>query len=83
MCFADGNKPRSGGEATSELQKQTQDANMTALTSTISKLQQEKDQLQKEKAELLAKLATTKGTRLHICIYCVGTFSYLITGALL
>ncbi|XP_026203816.1 C-type lectin domain family 4 member E-like isoform X2 [Anabas testudineus] len=61
------NKPRSGGEATSALQKQTQDANVTVLSATINKLQQEKSQLQKEKAELQkekaelqAKLAATK-----------------------
>ncbi|XP_062292068.1 C-type lectin domain family 4 member M-like [Scomber scombrus] len=49
-------KPQGGGEATSELQKQKQGANMSDLIATISKLQQEKAQLQKEKGELLAKL---------------------------
>nr|XP_046274144.1 CD209 antigen-like protein 2 [Scatophagus argus] len=53
-------KPQSGGEATSELQKQTQDANVSALLASISKLQQEKTQLQKDKDELLAELAATK-----------------------
>lgn len=51
------------GEATSGKQKQTQDANSSALTSTITKLQQEKKQLQKEKDELLAKLATKMATK--------------------
>ncbi|XP_051245627.1 CD209 antigen-like protein E [Dicentrarchus labrax] len=51
-------KPQGGGEATSE--KQKQDTNVTALIATINKLQQEKNQLQKEKDELLAKLAATK-----------------------
>lgn len=35
---------------------------------SISKLQQEKNQLQKEKDELLAKLLATKGRCLYICI---------------
>ncbi|XP_029298336.1 CD209 antigen-like protein E [Cottoperca gobio] len=71
------NKPQGGGEATSEMQKQTQDADVTALTASISKLQQEKnqlqkekdelqkekDELQKEKDELLAKLAGQMATK--------------------
>ncbi|XP_070777908.1 CD209 antigen-like protein E [Enoplosus armatus] len=57
------NKPQGGGEATSEIQKQTQDANVTALTASISKLLQEKKQLQKEKDELLAKLAAKMTTK--------------------
>lgn len=65
MC-TDKNKPQGSGEATSEAQKQMQEANMTALTASISKLQQEKNQLKKEKDELLDKLAAkmaTKGKR--------------------
>ncbi|GLD59491.1 C-type lectin domain family 4 member M-like protein [Lates japonicus] len=54
------NKPQGGGEVTTETQKQTQGANVSALTATIQKLQQEKVQLQKERDELLAKLAATK-----------------------
>ncbi|XP_044027556.1 CD209 antigen-like protein E [Siniperca chuatsi] len=57
------NKPQGSGEATSEIQKQTQDTNVTALTASISKLQQEKDQLQKENDELLAKLAAKITTK--------------------
>lgn len=57
------NKPQGGGEATSQVQKQTQSANVSALTASISKLQQEKKQLQKEKDELLAKLATKTATK--------------------
>ncbi|KAM9339745.1 uncharacterized protein ABDE67_015460 [Symphorus nematophorus] len=53
-------KPEGGSEATSEKQKQTQGANVTALLASINKLQQEKTQLQKEKDELVAKLAATK-----------------------
>ncbi|XP_071357031.1 CD209 antigen-like protein C [Trachinotus anak] len=54
------NKPQAGGEVTAEIQKQTQNANVSALAAAINKLQQEKEQLQKEKDELLAKLAATK-----------------------
>lgn len=43
------NKAQGGGEANSVIQKQTQDTNVSALTGTISKLQQEKNHLQKEK----------------------------------
>lgn len=57
------NKPQSGGEAASETQKQTQNANVSALTASISKLQQEKNQLQKEKDELQAKLAAKMATK--------------------
>ncbi|XP_059205323.1 CD209 antigen-like protein E [Centropristis striata] len=55
------NKPQSGGEATSE--KQTQDGDVSALTAAINKLQQEKSQLQKEKDDLLAKLAAKMTTK--------------------
>ncbi|XP_039977593.1 CD209 antigen-like protein 2 [Xiphias gladius] len=51
-------KPQGGGEATSESQVQTQNANVSTLMATIDRLQQERKQLQKEKEELLAKLAT-------------------------
>ncbi|XP_068431961.1 CD209 antigen-like protein 2 isoform X2 [Clinocottus analis] len=54
------NKPQTGGEATSAMQKQTQD--ISALTNSVSKLQEEKKQLQKEKDELLAKLQTKTAT---------------------
>lgn len=57
------NKLQGGGEATSEVQKQTQGANVSALSASISKLEQEKNQLQKEKDELLAKLATKTYTK--------------------
>ncbi|XP_038580390.1 CD209 antigen-like protein E [Micropterus salmoides] len=56
-------KPQGGGETASEIHKQTQDANVSALTSSISKLQQEKIQLQKEKDELKAKLAAAMITK--------------------
>ncbi|XP_035476981.2 CD209 antigen-like protein 2 [Scophthalmus maximus] len=49
-----------GGEVASETQKQTQDANVSALTATISALQQENKQLQRERDELRAKLSATK-----------------------
>lgn len=53
------NKPQGGGgEDTAEIQKQTQDANVS-----VSKLQQERNQLQKEKDELLAKLAAMMATK--------------------
>lgn len=65
---SDKNKPRDGGEAVSEGQKQTQDANVSTLIASISKLQQEKTQLQKEKNELLARLAATKGRWLNMCL---------------
>ncbi|XP_078123841.1 uncharacterized protein LOC144528861 [Sander vitreus] len=55
------NKTQSGVEGTSEIQRQ--DVNMSALTASISKLQQEKNQLQQEKDELLAKLATKMTTK--------------------
>lgn len=64
-CSTDKNKPQGGGEATPEIQKQTQGAEVTALLANISKLQQEKTQLQKEKDELQTKLdakAATKGS---------------------
>jgi len=64
------NKLQGSGEVTLELQKQ--DANNTALIASVNKLQQEKKQLQKERDELLAKLATkitTKGTHLHTAIH--------------
>lgn len=40
---------------------QRQDKNVSALVATVSKLQQEKRQLQKEKDELLARLSATNG----------------------
>ncbi|XP_061597452.1 perlucin-like protein isoform X2 [Cololabis saira] len=55
------NRPQGGGEATSEGQKQ--DANVSALTVSISKLQQENEQLTKERDELLAKLAVKVATK--------------------
>ncbi|XP_056256209.1 CD209 antigen-like protein C [Seriola aureovittata] len=54
------NKPQVSGEVDPEIQKHTQDKNVSDLTATINKLQQEKNQLQKERDELLAKLAATK-----------------------
>ncbi|XP_067468177.1 CD209 antigen-like protein C [Thunnus thynnus] len=54
------NKPQGGGEGTPTFQKQTQEADVSALTASISKLQQEKTHLQKEVEELQAKLAATK-----------------------
>ncbi|XP_070702831.1 C-type lectin domain family 4 member E-like [Pempheris klunzingeri] len=54
------NKPQGGDGETTEIQKQKQDANVSAMVASISKLQQEKIQLQKEKDELVAKLAATK-----------------------
>ncbi|KAK2830784.1 hypothetical protein Q5P01_018715 [Channa striata] len=56
----DKNKTQSGAEVTSDVQNQTQDANVSALTATVLKLQQEKNKLQKEKDELEARLAATK-----------------------
>lgn len=53
--FTDKNKPPGGAVSASE--KQTQQADASALTAAVAKLQQEKNQLQKEKAELEAKLA--------------------------
>ncbi|XP_040909705.1 C-type lectin domain family 4 member E-like [Toxotes jaculatrix] len=50
------NKPQGGGAVTPEIQKQTQDVNMSALMSSVRTLQQEKTQLQKEMDELQAKL---------------------------
>ncbi|XP_072226350.1 uncharacterized protein [Leuresthes tenuis] len=55
------NKPQGSGEATLELQKQ--DANNTALIASINKLQQENKQLQKDRDDLLAKLATKITTK--------------------
>lgn len=49
---------------------QKTDANMSALIASISKLQQEKNQLQKEKVELLAKLDAVKGAAL--CLWSFG-----------
>lgn len=40
---------------------QRQDKNVSALVASISKLQQEKQQLQKEKDELLARMSATNG----------------------
>ncbi|XP_008279353.1 CD209 antigen-like [Stegastes partitus] len=57
------NKTQDSGEATSEVQKQTQDTNVTALMASIRKLQQEKKQLQQEKDELLVRLAVRKTTK--------------------
>ncbi|KAE8282493.1 Hepatic lectin [Larimichthys crocea] len=57
------NKPQGGGEATPEIQKQTQGAEVTALLANISKLQQEKTQLQKEKDELQTKLDAKAATK--------------------
>ncbi|KAI3358922.1 hypothetical protein L3Q82_015309 [Scortum barcoo] len=57
------NKPRGDDGTTTVIQKQTQDANMSALLASIHQLQQEKKQLQKEKEELLAKLAATKAPK--------------------
>ncbi|XP_076021600.1 CD209 antigen-like protein 2 isoform X1 [Genypterus blacodes] len=56
------NRPQGGDGATSEtqIQKQTQNSNASALIATINKLQQEKAELQKERDELLAKLSATK-----------------------
>ncbi|XP_068189210.1 CD209 antigen-like protein 2 [Antennarius striatus] len=45
-------------EAVSGAQEQTLDLNVTALLASIRNLQQEKVELQKERAELLAKLST-------------------------
>ncbi|CAJ1082751.1 CD209 antigen isoform X1 [Xyrichtys novacula] len=53
------NKPQGAAEA----QKQTQSANVSALTASISKLQKEKEELQKEKEELLTKLAAKMATK--------------------
>ncbi|KAM7373656.1 hypothetical protein PAMP_008492 [Pampus punctatissimus] len=50
-------------KVTSQVQKQTQEANVSALTASIYTLQQEKKQLQKEKDELLAKLAVKMSTK--------------------
>ncbi|KAM7384822.1 hypothetical protein PAMA_011940 [Pampus argenteus] len=57
-------------KVTSQVQKQTQEANVSALTATIYTLQKEKDELQKEKDELqqekdelLAKLAVRTSTK--------------------
>lgn len=47
---------------------QKMDANVSALLASNSKLQQEKNQLQKEKAELLAKLAAVKGAALFVVV---------------
>nr|ACY71743.1 C-type lectin domain family 4 member E [Paralichthys olivaceus] len=57
------NKPQGSGGVASETQKQTQDANVSALIATISALRQEKQQLQREKDELLVKLSTKTATR--------------------
>uniref|UniRef100_A0AAQ5YXH3 C-type lectin domain-containing protein n=1 Tax=Amphiprion ocellaris TaxID=80972 RepID=A0AAQ5YXH3_AMPOC len=50
-------------EETSEVQKQKQEANVTALMASISKLQQEKKKLQEEKDELLLGLASRRTTK--------------------
>ncbi|XP_022064642.2 CD209 antigen-like protein E [Acanthochromis polyacanthus] len=57
------NKPQSSGEETSEVQKQKQEANVTALMASITKLQQEKKKLQEEKDELLVRLASRRTTK--------------------
>ncbi|XP_029369255.1 CD209 antigen-like protein C [Echeneis naucrates] len=54
------NKPQGSSEVAPEIQKMTQDGNVSSLAATIKKLQEEKNQLQKEKAKLLARLAATK-----------------------
>ncbi|XP_026156852.1 C-type lectin domain family 4 member D-like [Mastacembelus armatus] len=54
------NKPQGGGNLASDSQHQGQDVNVSLLTATIHKLQEEKQQLQKEKDELQVKLAATK-----------------------
>lgn len=70
-CSADKNKPQGGGEETPEIQKQTQDTNVSALVATISKLQEEKMQLQKENDELREKLAAKMATKGTVCsAYC-------------
>lgn len=84
ICSTDKNKPQGGGEATSVIQKQTQDTNVTSLMALISKLQQEKNQLQKEKNELLAKqpdTMATKGRLLHVygCVILVKYMSICST----
>lgn len=58
---ADKKAPQGGAEELSTLQMQRQDKNVSALVASISKLQQEKQQLQKEKEELLARLSATNG----------------------
>ncbi|XP_047461727.1 CD209 antigen-like protein C isoform X2 [Mugil cephalus] len=55
--------PQGSGETAPEIQKQTQDTNVTALMATITKLQQEKKQLQKERDELQNKLAMKTTTK--------------------
>ncbi|KAM6959197.1 uncharacterized protein FYW47_010621 [Aplochiton taeniatus] len=47
----------SGETASGEVQKQTQEVNVTILTEALRKLQQVKDNLQRERDELLAKLS--------------------------
>ncbi|XP_054911356.1 CD209 antigen-like protein C [Poeciliopsis prolifica] len=57
------NKPPPGAEATAEMQKEK--ANVSALMETITKLQQDNKQLQKEKEELqlnLTSILTSKAT---------------------
>ncbi|XP_041665869.1 C-type lectin domain family 4 member F-like [Cheilinus undulatus] len=46
------NKPQGSSEATAEAQKQSQVANVSALTASINKLKKEKQQLQKERDDL-------------------------------
>lgn len=58
---ADKKAPQGGAEELSTLQMQRQDKNVSALVASISKLQQEKQQLQKEKDELLARMSATNG----------------------
>lgn len=58
---ADKKAPQGGAEELSTLQTQRQDKNVSALVASIVKLQQEKQQLQKEKDELLARLSATNG----------------------
>ncbi|KAF3707069.1 C-type lectin domain family 4 member E [Channa argus] len=62
VAARDKTKPQSGGEATLEAQKQTLDANMTALTATIHKLQQEKATLEAQKQTLEANVTAQTGT---------------------
>ncbi|XP_054461582.1 CD209 antigen-like protein C [Anoplopoma fimbria] len=55
------NKPQRDGEVTSE--KQTQDTDVTALTTSIKKLQEENKQLQKEKDQFQAELDSMKASK--------------------
>ncbi|XP_060948349.1 C-type lectin domain family 4 member M-like [Limanda limanda] len=57
------NKPQEGGEVAPEPQKQTQEMDMATVTATISRLLQEKKQLQVQIDELLVKLAVMMATK--------------------